>query len=43
MSGVDTRVVVWIREFLLGGTQRFRVGGQLSEEVTVTSVVPQVA
>jgi len=40
-SGVDSRVVVWIREFLLGGTQRFGVGRQLSEEVTVTSVVPQ--
>jgi len=33
--------VVWIREFLLGRTQRVRVGGQLSEEVRVTSGVPQ--
>jgi len=40
-SGVDSRVVVWIREFLLGRTQRFRVGGHLSEEVRVTSGVPQ--
>ena len=40
-SGVDTRVVVWIREFFLGRTQRVRVGGQLSEEVRVTSGVPQ--
>ena len=32
-SGVDSRVVVWIREFFLGRTQRFGVGGQLSEEV----------
>jgi hypothetical protein len=32
-SGVDSRVVVWIREFLLGPTQRVRVGGKLSEEV----------
>jgi hypothetical protein len=40
-SGVDTRVVVWIREFLLGRTQRVRVGGQLSAEVRVTSGVPQ--
>ena len=40
-SGVDSRVVVWIREFLLGRTQRVRVGGQLSEEVRVTSDVPQ--
>jgi hypothetical protein len=38
---VDSRVVVWIREFLLGRTQRVRVGGQLSEEVRVTSGVPQ--
>jgi hypothetical protein len=30
--GADSRVVVWIREFLLGHTQRVRVGGQLSEE-----------
>jgi len=40
-SGVDSRVVVWIREFLLGCTQGVRVGGQLSAEVTVTSGVPQ--
>jgi len=38
---VDSRVVVWIRGFLLGRTQRVRVGGQLSEEVRVTSGVPQ--
>jgi hypothetical protein len=36
-SAVDTRAVVWIREFLLGRTQRVRVVGQLSEEVRVTS------
>jgi hypothetical protein len=40
-SGVDSRVVTWIRGFLLGRTQRVRVGGQLSEEVRVTSGVPQ--
>jgi len=40
-SGVDSKVVVWIREFLLGRTQRVRVGGQLSEEVRVISGVPQ--
>jgi hypothetical protein len=40
-SGVDARVVVWVREFLLGRTQRVRVGGQLSEEVKVTSGVSQ--
>jgi len=42
-SGVDSRVVVWIREFLLGGTLWFRVGGQLSEEVTLASVLQQEA
>jgi hypothetical protein len=40
-SGVDSRVDVSVREFLLGRTQRVRVGGQLSEEVRVTSGVPQ--
>ena len=40
-SGVDSRVVVWAREFLVGRTQRVRVGGQLSKEVKVTSGVPQ--
>ena len=34
-------VYIWIREFLLGLTQRVRVGGQLSAEVRVTSGVPQ--
>ena len=33
--------MVWIREFLLGRTQRVRVGGQLSAEVTVKSGVSQ--
>jgi hypothetical protein len=37
---VDSRVVVWIREFLLGRAQRVRVGGKLTE-VRVTSGVPQ--
>jgi hypothetical protein len=32
-SGVDTRVVVWIREFLTVRMQRVRVGGELSDEV----------
>jgi len=35
-SGVDSRVVVWVREFLVGRTQRVGVGGQLSKEVKVT-------
>jgi len=40
---VDSRVLVWIREFLLGRTQRVKLGGHLSEEVRVTSCVPQVS
>ena len=38
---MDSRVVVWIREFLLDRTQRVRVGGQLSEDVRIMSGVPQ--
>jgi retron-type reverse transcriptase len=38
-TGVDLRVVVWVKEFLLERSQRVRVDGQLSEEVT--SGVPQ--
>jgi len=41
VSAVDSRAVVWVREFLVGRTQRVRVGGQLSKEVKVTSGVPQ--
>jgi len=41
ISGVDSSVVAWVREFLLGRTQRVREGGQLSEEVIVISGVPQ--
>ena len=40
-SGVDPRVVTWVKEFLSGRTQRVRVEEQLSEEVRVTSGVPQ--
>jgi hypothetical protein len=39
-SGVDSKVVVWVREFLVGRTQTVRVRGQLSREVKVTSGVP---
>jgi hypothetical protein len=39
--GVDCSVVVWIREFLLDRMQRVRAGGKLSEEVRVTSGIPQ--
>jgi hypothetical protein len=38
---VDLRVLIWIKEFLLGHSQRVRVDGQLSEEVRVTSGVSQ--
>jgi hypothetical protein len=38
---VEPRLVVWIREFLLGHTQRVRVGGQLLEEVRGMSGVLQ--
>jgi hypothetical protein len=40
-SGVDARVVEWIKQFLIGSTQRVRIGGDLSDEVRVTSGVPQ--
>ena len=33
--------MVWVRECLLGRTQRVRVGGQLSAEVRARSGVPQ--
>jgi hypothetical protein len=39
--GVDSRVVVWVREFLAGRKQRVRIGGQLSKEVRVNSGLPQ--
>jgi len=39
-SGVDSRVFAWVKEFLFGRTQRVIAGGQLSEEVRVTSGVP---
>jgi len=41
--GMDSGVVAWVREFLLGRTQRVRLGRQLSEEVRVTSCVPQAS
>ena len=34
-------MVVWIREFLIDRSQRVTVGGNYSEEVIVTSGVPQ--
>jgi len=40
-TGVDFRVAVWVKGFLLGSLQRVRVDGQLSDEVTITSGVPR--
>ena len=40
-SGVNYRVVVWVRELFLGLSQTVRVGGQTSEEISVISEVPQ--
>jgi hypothetical protein len=37
-SGVDSRVVVWIREFLLGRTQGVRVGGNCLQKLEVRQV-----
>jgi hypothetical protein len=37
---VDLRVVVWVKEFLLGSSQRVRADRKLSEEVRVTSGMP---
>jgi hypothetical protein len=38
-SSVDSRVVIWTREFLLGRMRRVRVGGQISEEVGTSGVL----
>jgi hypothetical protein len=40
-SCIDSRVVVWVREFIVGRTQRIRAGGQLSNQVKVTSGMAQ--
>jgi len=40
-SGMDSRVVIWAREFFVGRTQRVRLEGQQSNEVKVTSGVLQ--
>jgi len=40
-TGVDLRVVVWVKEFLLGRSQSVGLDGQLSEEVRVDPWVPQ--
>ena len=38
--GVVSRVIAEVREFLLDRTHRVRLGGQLSEDVRITSFVP---
>ena len=38
---MDLGLVVWVKVFLLGRSQRNRVDGQLSQEVRVNSGVPQ--
>jgi hypothetical protein len=40
-TGLDLRVVVWAKDFLLGWSQRVTVDGQISDEFRVTSGVPQ--
>jgi len=40
--GEDARVLVWIRKFLTGHSQRVTVGRHYSEKVRVTSGVPHV-
>jgi hypothetical protein len=41
VSGRDSIVVVWVREFLAVRTKRIRGRGQLSKEVKITSGVPE--
>jgi hypothetical protein len=38
---VDSRVVVWVRNFLVGCTQMVTVGGQFFKKVKGISGVPQ--
>ena len=40
-SGVVSTVVVWVRELLVGRTERVRLGGQLSKEVKIISGAPE--
>jgi hypothetical protein len=40
-TGVEWRVVNWIKNFLSGRTQRVRIDGHLSDEVRVHSGVPE--
>jgi hypothetical protein len=38
---LGSSVVVWVKEFVLGRSQRVRVDGQISEEFSVTPGVPE--
>jgi len=40
-SGVESKIVVWVREFFVDLTQRVSVGRQLHREVKLNSVVQQ--
>jgi len=40
-SGVDSRVVILLRELLVGRKEMVRVGGQQSEEIKVNSSMPK--
>jgi hypothetical protein len=41
--GLDLRVVIWVKEFLLGRSERGRLDGQISEEVIGNSELPQMS
>ena len=41
MHGIDGNALKWIQSFLIGRTQTVILEGQISEELTVTSGVPQ--
>jgi hypothetical protein len=40
-TGVELRVIKWIKNFLSGRSQRVRIDGHLFKEVRVNSRVPQ--
>jgi hypothetical protein len=40
-TGVDVRVVVWVKEFLFGRSQRVWLDGKISDQTTVNSGVQQ--
>jgi len=40
-SGLDSRILAWIKDFLTGRTQKVRIQQELSNDVQVTSGIPQ--